>query len=460
MLPRRRRTPPDRGRRSGREDRPGAAHRAVRGQLELDRAGAIVVDPELRTSCDGVFAAGDVVAGAYPRVGTAASVRARSRRDRCCATSRARMSPAPSGSSCRSAMSSAVSGAPWTSGDRPPSTAVVDLLRSSCCSNNLDQWRREDAARRPGADDAAVAAAKRDIDALNGTRHRLVEAVDAALAAAIEQVPRRTPTTESPAMVFDRLSVLAIRVHFTEQAARASAGDGATPPGCRSCASSSPSCTRRWTGCSTTSVRTADGSCRTRASSSTGHGAGRRAAPAERPGPRPRDRDRPQPVATPIEAVHEVTADRGAVGDAQRVPAAAPRSARAGRRRRRSNTCSSPRRPNPHTAPRHERPRRRRRCPTPGPRRTATGTTMRPSAGSSAAKPPPRRAPSRSRRRPAPVSLPAAHSERAVPAPGAAGSKSTSPPSGRADAAAVDGRDARRARRRRPPPPGAGPRPR
>jgi len=42
-----------------------------RGQLELDPAGAIVVDGELRTSCEGVFAAGDVVAGAYPRVATA-----------------------------------------------------------------------------------------------------------------------------------------------------------------------------------------------------------------------------------------------------------------------------------------------------------------------------------------------------------------------------------------------------
>ncbi|HEY8217475.1 MAG TPA: NAD(P)/FAD-dependent oxidoreductase [Acidimicrobiia bacterium] len=42
-----------------------------RGQLELDRSGAIVVDPELRTSVDGVFAAGDVVSGAYARVAAA-----------------------------------------------------------------------------------------------------------------------------------------------------------------------------------------------------------------------------------------------------------------------------------------------------------------------------------------------------------------------------------------------------
>jgi thioredoxin reductase (NADPH) len=43
----------------------------VRGQLELDRAGAIVVDANLQTSRVGVFAAGDVVSGAYARVAAA-----------------------------------------------------------------------------------------------------------------------------------------------------------------------------------------------------------------------------------------------------------------------------------------------------------------------------------------------------------------------------------------------------
>jgi thioredoxin reductase (NADPH) len=42
-----------------------------RGQIELDGAGAIVVDRELHTSCDGVFAAGDVVADSYARIANA-----------------------------------------------------------------------------------------------------------------------------------------------------------------------------------------------------------------------------------------------------------------------------------------------------------------------------------------------------------------------------------------------------
>ena len=44
---------------------------AFSGQLELDRHGAVVVDADLRTSRTGVFAAGDVVSGSYPRVATA-----------------------------------------------------------------------------------------------------------------------------------------------------------------------------------------------------------------------------------------------------------------------------------------------------------------------------------------------------------------------------------------------------
>ena len=42
-----------------------------RGQIDLDRRGFIVVDGGLATSCRGVFAAGDVVSGAYWRVSNA-----------------------------------------------------------------------------------------------------------------------------------------------------------------------------------------------------------------------------------------------------------------------------------------------------------------------------------------------------------------------------------------------------
>jgi hypothetical protein len=107
----------------------------------------------------------------------------------------------------------------------PPAREGVLGLLLGLHHNNVVQWNREDAARRDQADDHAVAAAKRDIDALNTKRHELVEAIDAALATGIEQAPAAPPTTESPAMVFDRLSVLVIRISFTESAASSQRDD-------------------------------------------------------------------------------------------------------------------------------------------------------------------------------------------------------------------------------------------
>jgi hypothetical protein len=98
---------------------------------------------------------------------------------------------------------------------------LLALLRS-----NLEQWELEDVTRAPAADDAAVARAKRSIDRLNLERHRLAERVDAAIDAALVQSATATPSTESPAMAFDRLSVLAIRLDRTQRAARMSGNDG------------------------------------------------------------------------------------------------------------------------------------------------------------------------------------------------------------------------------------------
>jgi hypothetical protein len=90
---------------------------------------------------------------------------------------------------------------------------LLDLLRS-----NLDQWNLEDEARGPAADDAAVAEAKRAIDQLNAGRHRIVEEIDAAINRAVTQTASAPLATETPAMAFDRLSVLVIRIHNTERA--------------------------------------------------------------------------------------------------------------------------------------------------------------------------------------------------------------------------------------------------
>jgi hypothetical protein len=92
---------------------------------------------------------------------------------------------------------------------------LLELLHS-----NLRQWELEDVTRIPGVDDATVAGAKRTIDRLNLERHGLAERVDATIDAALVQSASATLSTETPAMAFDRLSVLAIRLDRTHRAAR------------------------------------------------------------------------------------------------------------------------------------------------------------------------------------------------------------------------------------------------
>lgn len=88
--------------------------------------------------------------------------------------------------------------------------------------NNANQWNREDDARRGDADDALVAAAKREIDRLNSARHGLIEAIDRAIGQAIDPSAEAPLVTETPGMAIDRLSVLVIRLSTTE--ARAASG--------------------------------------------------------------------------------------------------------------------------------------------------------------------------------------------------------------------------------------------
>jgi hypothetical protein len=91
--------------------------------------------------------------------------------------------------------------------------------------NNTEQWDREDDARSEQGD-ALVAQAKRDIDLLNGARHRYIEAIDRAVLAAITPSEDAPMVTESPGMAIDRLSVLVIRLASTEARAAPGTADG------------------------------------------------------------------------------------------------------------------------------------------------------------------------------------------------------------------------------------------
>jgi hypothetical protein len=102
-----------------------------------------------------------------------------------------------------------------TTAETPLKAAIVHLVES-----NLRQWDLEDATRDPGASDAQVASAKREIDRLNVSRHRLVEEIDAAIDSILDQAATAPLATESPGMVLDRLSVLVIRLARTAAASQ------------------------------------------------------------------------------------------------------------------------------------------------------------------------------------------------------------------------------------------------
>jgi erythromycin esterase-like protein len=98
---------------------------------------------------------------------------------------------------------------------------------------NFDLWHIEDEARNPGATDAQLAAVKRRIDATNQRRNDLAEELDRTLMTWLESqgLPNAEAPlhSESPGLIIDRLSILALKIYHTrEEAERSSAPAGHT----------------------------------------------------------------------------------------------------------------------------------------------------------------------------------------------------------------------------------------
>ena len=96
---------------------------------------------------------------------------------------------------------------------------------------NFELWHIEDEARRPGATDAELAEVKRGIDRTNQQRNDAVEELDGCL---LEELARRdlpdpaAPLhSETPGLMIDRLSILALKIYHTrEEACREDAPEG------------------------------------------------------------------------------------------------------------------------------------------------------------------------------------------------------------------------------------------
>jgi hypothetical protein len=82
---------------------------------------------------------------------------------------------------------------------------------------NFDLWHREDQARDPIASDHDIAVVKHDIDRLNQLRNDLVEQIDTLLLAASHPAPGTPLHSESPGLIIDRLSILALKIFHTEE---------------------------------------------------------------------------------------------------------------------------------------------------------------------------------------------------------------------------------------------------
>jgi Protein of unknown function (DUF4254) len=122
----------------------------------------------------------------------------------------------------------------WHEDDRAEATAQTDDFLNLVAHQhraNFELWHIEDEARRPGASDAELADVKRRIDVTNQRRNDAVEELDRTLLESL--APRGLPNpeaelhSETPGLMIDRLSILALRIYHTrEEACRENAPHG------------------------------------------------------------------------------------------------------------------------------------------------------------------------------------------------------------------------------------------
>ena len=110
-----------------------------------------------------------------------------------------------------------------------PEPRYVGLLAMAMAQHraNFDLWHEEDKARDPQAADAEIARVKHAIDGLNQRRNDLVEQMDEWLLGEFGVQNGDAPLhSETPGLMIDRLSILALKIfHTEEESVRASASD-------------------------------------------------------------------------------------------------------------------------------------------------------------------------------------------------------------------------------------------
>jgi hypothetical protein len=112
----------------------------------------------------------------------------------------------------------------------PEGSAFMDIVLAQHLAN-FELWHIEDRARTPHASDHELAEVKRAVDSTNQRRNDLAERCDVILLAALEPHGLPSPTaelhSESPGLMLDRLSILALKIfHTREEINRPNAPEG------------------------------------------------------------------------------------------------------------------------------------------------------------------------------------------------------------------------------------------
>jgi hypothetical protein len=113
----------------------------------------------------------------------------------------------------------------WHSAEPPiPAESSIDtpeLLALRLHRANFDLWHTEDRARNPRSSPAEIVAEKHNIDRFNQQRNDLVQGFDQLLLDALHaaSLPNlQAPlNSETPGLMLDRLSILALKIYHTQE---------------------------------------------------------------------------------------------------------------------------------------------------------------------------------------------------------------------------------------------------